>query len=132
MTRAEELVKKIVTEFKTRGYEVNAKLAIDHFTGETVVCWYELYREDGERELRIEETYRHNGTSENVTARVIVWKRKVYPQGGSTPTDKLYETKIPYEASKRVINNRIDKALEKFIYSEPEPFNMKMLDTFYQ
>ena len=124
MTRAEELVKRIVTEFKARGYEVNAKLAIDHFTGETVVCWYELYREDRERELRIAETYRHNGTSENVTAKVIVWERVVTSQGGSYPRAKLYETKIPYEASKRVINNRIDKALEKFIYSEPTPVNM--------
>lgn len=126
MTRAEELVKRIVTEFKARGYEIIELTAIDAYTRERVVWAYEIERDS--KTIRIEETYRHNGTSENVTARIKVFDKTDRLHGYKT----LYETKIPYEASKRVINNRIDKALEKFKYSEPEPFKMEMLDSFYQ
>ena len=122
MTRAEELVKRIVKEFETRGYEVKPVEVTMAKTGERFIGWYEITNED-RKKITISETYRHNGTSENVTAKLKVEDRYF---------KTLYEVKIPYEASKRVINNRIDKALEKFIYSEPEPFKMEMLDTFYQ
>lgn len=129
MTRAEELVKRIVKEFEYRGYEIIEKHAIEHSTGEDVIYRYDIVRDDKEREIRIEETYRHNGTKENVTAKI-----KVLKPNDNQPyfKDTILEIKIPYEATKRVINNRINKALEKFIYSDPEPFNMKMLDSFYQ
>lgn len=129
MTRAEELVKRIVKEFETRGYEIIERHAIEHSTGEDVVYRYDIERADKERVIWIEETYRHNGTTENVTAKIKVLKKN---ERQPYFFDTIFDTKIPYEASKRVINNRIDKALEKFIYSEPEPFKMEMLDAFYQ
>ena len=129
MTRAEELGKRIVEEFKARGYEIIERHAIEHSTGEDVIYRYDIERYDNNRFIRIEETYRHNGTKENVTAKIKVLKRNEIQ---SFVLNTVFETKIPYEATKRVINNRIDKALEKFIYSDPEPFNMDMLNAYYQ
>lgn len=132
MTRAEELVLRIVAEFEARGYEIIERHATDHYTREDLIYRRDIFNEDKTKVIYIEETYRHNGTKENVTAKIMVYDRsEVVKNRGFGMMYRKYETKIPYEASKRVINNRIDKALEKFIYSDPEPFTMDMLDPYF-
>lgn len=120
MTRAEELVKKIVRELEARGYTVNLNKNGD----------YQVKNEFNNKVINIRETYRHNGTTENVTAKLEVLDLDAMFNTSLELT--LYVTKIPYEASRVVINKRIDKALEKFLYSKPEPFSLDMLDSLYQ
>lgn len=120
MTKANELVKRIVAEFEARGFTVNLKSNGD----------YRVKNDFNRKVIEIRETYRHNGTSENATARIEVINLSA--MFDTSLETSLYKTKIPYEASNKLINNRIDKALEKFLYTGEKPFTMDMLDGFYQ
>lgn len=124
MTRATETVNRVVKALETRGYKVNIRV-VKGYSSESYI--YEVYNEARNKKIKLYETYRHNGTKENVTAMLEVW-RLIYH---GTEQKQLYKSKIPYEASSRVINNRIDKALEKFLYNGLAPAQ-EGLDLFFK
>ena len=118
MTRAEILRAKVSKRIEERS----------PFKFDIIESNYETRAKIDDKRLVIEEVFRHNGTSENCSIRIIVDKVDDWGR-----VKGLYNSgKITEKASNRVINDRIDKALEKFVYSDPEPFTMDMLDAYYQ
>ena len=67
----------------------------------------------GTRFYRIVQTYRHNGTCTNVTAKIIVYEVK-YVRNLSCTFKILEEIKIPKDASDKVIVSRVSKAIEAY------------------
>lgn len=117
MTRAETLRKKVSKRIEER----------TPFKFDLIESNYETRAEIDDKRLVIEEVFRHNGTSQNCSIKITVYKVDGWR------VKFLYNSgKITDKASDRVINDRIDKALEKFVYSDPEPFNMDMLNAYYQ
>ena len=121
MTRAQVLRSKIARKFEDRGVKFDTPAHEAEAERMTIA-------HNDDKYLFIEDIYRHNGASENcqveITVKLLIdgWKyQEIYNSG-----------KITDKAGERAIKNRIEKALEKFMYSDPEPFNMKMLDSFYQ
>lgn len=124
MTKATETVNKTLKALEARGYKASVRV-VKGYSSE--FYYYEVYNEARDKKIKLYETYRHNGTKENVTAMLEVWSL-IY-HGSEQKT--LYKSKIPYEASTRVINNRIDKALEKFLYNGLAPAQ-EGLDLFFK
>lgn len=99
---ATSLLARVVDGFKTVGVELEQSTPGDG--------WYTKYeRVQGTKVIGVKETYRHNGTSENVTATIKVSElggfeaRVLYP---------LCIVKVPKDASTKVIMNRVNKAME--------------------
>ena len=123
MTKATETVNKTLKALEARGYKASIRV-VKGYSSE--FYYYEIYNEARDKKINLYETYRHNGTKENVTAMLEVWGLH-----HGSEQKQLYKSKIPYEASTRVINNRIDKALEKFLYNGLAPAQ-EGLDLFFK
>lgn len=67
----------------------------------------------GARFYRVNQVYRHNGATTNVTAKIVVYEIK-YVRNNSCTFKILAEIKVPKDASDRVIANRVSKAIEAY------------------
>ena len=120
MTRAEILRDKISRKIELEND--NIKFEKVSYSNQSIAKNY-----NGEKMIIIEDVYRHNATTENCSVRIIVFKLI-----DGWKLDPLYVSdKITEKASERVIKNRINKALEKYLYNPAEPFKMEMLDDEY-
>lgn len=89
-----KLVKRIVDEMNKRGIEPDG-----------IILWDGGQKPLGTRLIGVEPVYRSNGTSEDVSARIVIYE--VVKLGMM----QIAKIKVPGGASEKVINNRIDKAL---------------------
>lgn len=120
MTRAEILRDKIVRKIEAANDNIN-------FIKSDYSNYSYANNYNGEKTIFIEDVYKHNGSKENCSVRIIVYKVI-----DGWKLDPLYiSDKITENASERVIKNRINKALEKFLYNPATPFKMEMLDDDY-
>lgn len=115
MAKATTLVLRIVEEFKNRGYNIEECHAKEWGTDKDVIYAYEIRNPETFRYIKIEETYRSNGTSENVTATIRI-NELVYKTVGCWwgIAKNIATIKVPKDASDKVISNRITKAIEAF------------------
>ena len=93
-----KLVERIEAELAKRGIEPNGiEIYWDNRGSDQI----------GTRYLVLYMVDRHNGTEVNVSADIVI-----YEQISKTGTSKrIAKFRVPKDASDRVINNRIDKAL---------------------
>ena len=89
-----KLVERIVDEMNKRGIEPDG-----------IAYSYDSRKPLGTRLIGVEPVYRHNGTSENVSAKIVIQEEVKYG------IMQIAQIKVPGGASDKVINNRIDKAL---------------------
>ena len=95
------LSKRVKENFEARGYTVEILSKSND--------WFSIggYKKRGDRRIFARDTYRHNGTAENVTVTLeIIETLNVHGCGKI-----IAKIKIPKNASDRVLNNRIDKAI---------------------
>lgn len=98
---AYDLIERTMKNFEERGYVVKElSKANDWFT------IGDYYKKKGERHISVSVTYRHNGTAENVTVTMYIIETLNEYCG-----KYIAKIKIPKNASDRVLNNRIDRAL---------------------
>ena len=105
MRNVDMLKDRVIKALRDRGFEVNE----GKFTAYTV-----HEKKAGEKWIWIHETYRGNGTDENVTVTMEV---QTYHEAydfeiGFGMISTLAKFKVPKNASDKVINNRIDKCIE--------------------
>lgn len=89
------LLEKVVAEFNKRGIEPDC---INLYGGEN----------EGNIWIDVSTVYKHNGANENVSVKIGVYKRNNDYMRSSTRIAKVI---VPKDASEKVINKRIDKAL---------------------
>jgi hypothetical protein len=105
MSKAHELLTRITAELTERGFQMNEWN--DGRIMSTMIPRIEYV--NGTRFINVEETYRSNGTEENVTATI-----SVSIADGIHSTRIVFKVKVPKDASDKVINNRIDKTIAEF------------------
>lgn len=89
-----KLVERIVSEMNKRGIEPDG-----------IVLWDGGSKPLGTRLIGVEPVYRSNGTSEDVSARIVIDEVVKFGE------IRIAKIKVQGGASDKVINNRIDKAL---------------------
>ena len=90
-----KLDERIVSEMNKRGIEPDG-----------IVLWDGCRKPLGTRLIGVEPVYRSNGTSEDVSAKIVIHEQVKWG------VIRIAKIKVQGGASDRVINNRIDKALE--------------------
>ena len=120
MTRAEVLRAKLVGKIEARG----VKFIKDNWDS-YILTESEPNKFNNNRRIMLRDIYRHNGTSENCSVELIVYQKKgIY-------LDEVYNSgKITEKTGERALKNRIDKALEKYLYSGNAPAS-EGLDLFF-
>ena len=103
---AKNLVKRVADCFAENGIKTVNHFGSQHYS--------EHQNVSGERFFLIDEVHRHNGTSENVTARIEVLEVKTVWSEMSCSLKTIDVIKIPKNASDRVISNRVLRAIESF------------------
>lgn len=102
---ANKLSERIAAEFARNGFALEYNGQFWH-TGLDVKV--------GDCEFVIEETYRHNGTVENVTSKISVSEIIEVINEDMYRVKHLVEIKIPKNASDKVIANRVAKAIAAY------------------
>lgn len=102
---ASKLLDRVVEGFRTKGVEP----------------WWINYKHEPDTDIvpnktiHVHETdrmnYRYDLENVTVTIEVTEWERENY---GGASGKRLFKIKVPKNASDKVINNRIDKALEYY------------------
>lgn len=102
---AYELIERVKKEFEANGFEFKAQ-GSDYYTE----CEWKV----GARRIGLEPTWRHNGTVENVTVTISVLELvKIWSE--TSGRYKLpIKFKVPKNASDKVIQNRVAKAIESY------------------
>lgn len=95
------LIKRTVENFADRGYTVKSLSKSNN--------WFAVgeHNKRGDRHINFFITYRNNGTYENVTVTLEVIEALNDIGCGK----RIAKIKIPKNASDRVLNNRIDRAI---------------------
>ena len=104
MSKASKLMTRVLSRMEERKLYAYYKNRV-HDKTETVPEYH-----NAERELDVMETYRSNGTSENVS--VTIWGSVPYGNFGCYKI--VLKIKVPKDASDRVIDKRLDE-VEKFV-----------------
>lgn len=119
MTRAQILRTKIVELIEKRG------IVFDTNNNCPDMYSFSILRDN--KIIFVSDVYKHNGTAENCSIEISVkelidgWKY-----------EELYNSgKITEKIGARALNNRIDKALEKYLYSGLAPAQ-EGLDLFFK
>lgn len=89
-----KLVERIVNEMNKRGIEPDG-----------IIRWDGGQKPIGTRLIGVEPVYRRNGTSEDVSVKIVIYEEV------KLGMMQIAKIKVPGGASDKVINNRIDKAL---------------------
>lgn len=103
---ARELLTRVIAEFEKNGVTLNN-------------VYSNVWRSDheyksGERRFYVSEVYRHNGTEENTTVKIIVDEVNKVWGAQSCSLIEVIALKVPKNASDRVIANRVKKAIEAY------------------
>lgn len=95
------LFERTTENIKSRGYQITWLSEQNH--------WFAIgeHKKKGDRHINVYITYRNNGTFENVT--VILEVIETLNEYGCGKI--IAKIKIPKNASDRVLNNRIDRAI---------------------
>ena len=103
---ATTLITRTAKRFEELGYTVDCK-------SQSGTCYIINYaKENGHRHIWMETTYRNNGTDEDVTVTMNITEI-VNSEYGTCK--RLGKIKIPKNASERVLNNKINKAIELMV-----------------
>ena len=107
MSKSSELMERVLSRMEERKQYPFFKNHI-HDKHEEIPAWY-----NPEKQLHVMETYRSNGTEENVTVTIEGY---VPIPGGSFVglTQRVFKIKVPKDASDRVIDKRLDE-VDKFL-----------------
>ena len=101
----EKLLDRVVEGFRSKGVEpwwINYK----HETWNDVVPNKTIHVHETDR-----QNYRYDLENVTVTIEVTEWEHEF---GGCASGKQIFKTKVPKNASDKVINNRINKALEYY------------------
>jgi len=100
---ATTLITRAAKRFEELGYTVDCESQFG-------TCYTINYaKENGHKHIWMETTYRNNGTDEDVTVTMIITEITNSEYGICKQLGKI---KIPKNASEKVLNNRINKAIE--------------------
>lgn len=103
--QVDELFARTKAEFKSRGFVIYDNVIGNWF-------YIEGRRELGARDGQVHETYRRNGTAEDVTVTIEIFEVTKMDSGRVYGSKRINKIKIPKNASDRVLKNRIDRAEE--------------------
>ena len=104
---ANELCDMVKSELESHGFILN------HFGSHHYSSDYTKW-EKGGRDIVIFPTQRHNGTEENVTVTIEINELRCVYGEGCASGKRIFSTRVPKNASNKVIQNRVLKTIAAF------------------